>query len=68
MNNNKGNLLIFLLDNSNNIKHEINIIKPKNYQQLLSKIIKGFKGLPGNFYIFYHNEKNEEIRVDNDKQ
>ena len=29
---------IFLLDNSNNTKEEINIIKPQSYQELLKQI------------------------------
>ena len=66
--NNNENLLIILLDNSNNIKQEINIIKPKSYQQLLSEIAHKFKELPKNFHIFYNNEKNEEIKVNNDEQ
>ena len=67
--NNNEKVLLFLLDNSNNIKREINIIKPQSYEQLLTQLTKeSFNELPDNFYIFYKNEKNKEIKVNNDKE
>ena len=64
----KDNLFIFLLDDSNNIKNEINIVKPKSYKHLLYQLRNMFKELPENFYIFYNNEKNEEIKINNNEQ
>ena len=51
-----------------NIKNEINIIKPQNYNQLLSILRNSIKELPEFFYLFYTNEKNEEIKIYNNEQ
>ena len=64
----KESLFIFLLDNSNNIKSEIIIKKPPNYSYLLSILGNSIKELPEYFYLFYNNEKNEEIKIYNDEQ
>ena len=43
---------LFLLDNSNKTKEEINMIKPKTYQQLLNQIIQKFKNISAYYEIF----------------
>ena len=57
---------VFLLDNSNNTKQEINIIKPKTYQELLRLIRLNFSNLSEFYEIFVLNENNNEIKINND--
>ena len=57
---------VFLLDNSNNTKQEINIIKPKTYQELLRLIRVNFSNLSEFYEIFVLNENNNEIKINND--
>ena len=57
---------IFLLDNSNNTKEEIIIIKPINYQELLKKIKEKFKNIKEYFEIFILDKNNKEIKIDNE--
>jgi len=67
-------LNIILLDELNNVIEEINIIKPKTYEELLEQLKINFKNLPQFFQIFnYDNNKkiiinnNEKYRLINDK-
>ena len=57
---------VFLLDNSNNTKQEINIIKPKTYQELLRLIRLNFSNLSEFYEIFVLDENNSEIKINND--
>ena len=57
---------VYLLDNSNNTKQEINIIKPKTYQELLRLIRLNFSNLSEFYEIFVLNENNNEIKINND--
>ena len=57
---------VFLLDNSNNTKQEINIIKPKTYQELLRLIRLNFSNLSEFYEIFVLDENNNEIKLNND--
>ena len=57
-------IYIILLDRSNNTKEKISIIKPKTYQELLNQIKQNFKSLPGNYEIFYFDNKNK-VKINN---
>ena len=58
---------ILLLDNSNNLIEEVNIIKPKSYQELLIQLRQKLKKLPKIYMIFQLSENNNEIIINNDK-
>jgi len=62
------NLFLFLLDELNNIKQEQTITKPKLYNELIFHLTTIFTQLSNYFYIFYYNQKNEEMKIDNDEQ
>jgi len=64
--NNAQNLNIFILDNSNNTKKEINIIKPSSYRELLIQLRQSYSNIPEFFEIFILDEKNKEIKIDNE--
>ena len=57
---------IFLLDNSNNTKEEINIQKPKTYQELLVQLRKKIKNLPKYYETYIIGENNEKITINNE--
>ena len=59
---------IFLLDNSNNIKEEINIIKPKSYQELLDQLKLNFKNIQQSIDIFIMDKNNKEIKIKNEEE
>ena len=58
---------IFLLDNSNNTKDEINIIKQDNYKELLKQISQKMKYMPKYYEIFIFDKNNKEIKIINDR-
>ena len=57
---------IFILDNSNNTKQEINIIKPLTYKGLLVQLKQNSKIIPELFEIFVLDENNKEIKINNE--
>ena len=57
---------IFLLDDSNNSKSELKIIKSKTYIELLNQIKQKFEIIPENYEIFILDDKNNEIKIDNE--
>ena len=57
---------IFILDNSNNTKKEINIIKPSSYRELLIQLRQSYSNIPEFFEIFILDENNKEIKIDNE--
>ena len=61
-----SNINVYLLDNSNFVKEEINIIKPKSYQELSIQIKQKLKNIPENYetFILY---KNNEIKINNEE-
>jgi len=59
---------LFFLDNSNNTKKEVNIIKPKTYQQLLKQIRQVFKNISQYYEIFIIDKNNNEIKIDNEEK
>ena len=61
-----SNINVYLLDNSNFVKEEINIIKPKSYQELSNQIKQKLKNIPENYetFILY---KNNEIKINNEE-
>ena len=63
-----SNIDIYLLDNLNNTKEEVNIKKPNTYQELLNQIKQKFKTLPEQFDIFIYNENNAQILIDNENK
>ena len=67
---NKNNLElinVILIDNSNNVVKEINIVKPKTYNDFLNQIKSSFTNLPKNYNIFNLGEKNKEIIINNNE-
>ena len=62
-----SNLLLYLLDESDNIKREINLLKPKTYEDLL-KQINTKKFLPKKFDLFLLKENNERAKISNEVQ
>ena len=62
-----SNMYIFLLDSSNNTKEEINIIKPKSYQELLIYLRLNLKTISDNFEIFILDKDNKEIIINNEE-
>ena len=61
-----SNINVYLLDNSNFVKEEINIIKPKSYHELSNQIKQKLKNIPENYetFILY---KNNEIKINNEE-
>ena len=59
---------IFLLDNLNNTKVEVNMIKPNTYQELLNQLRNGIKNLPKYYEIYIIGKNNEEIKINNEEQ
>ena len=59
---------IYLLDNMNNIKESINIIKPLTYPDLLNKIEQDFKNIHKIYEIFIIDKNDKEIKINDDKQ
>ena len=59
---------ILLLDNLNNTKEEINMIKPKTYQELLEQLNKKIKNLPKYYEIYIFGKNNEEIKINNEER
>ena len=57
---------IILLDNLNNAIQEINLVKPKSYEDLLIEL-KNKVNLPNNFMIF-QQENNNQIIIDNNEK
>ena len=58
---------LFFLDNLNNIKEKINIIKPKTFQEFWEYLEEKFKIKPENHEIFILDNNNKEIKVNNNK-
>ena len=63
-----GKIEIFLLDKSNNLIEEINIIKPKTYEILNVTLKNNLKNLPEFFTLFYPSSNNREIEIHNDEE
>ena len=63
-----GKIDIFLLDKSNNLIEEINIIKPKTYEILNITLKNNLKNLPEFFILFYPSSNNKEIEIHNDEE
>ena len=57
---------IYLIDNLNNLQEEVNMIKPKTYQELLKQIKQSFRDIPGDYEIFILDKNNKEIKIDNE--
>ena len=57
---------IILLDNLNNKKDEVNIIKPKTYQEFLEQLKQGIKNLPQNYDLIILDKDNKEIKINNE--
>ena len=56
-------LHIIILDNENNKKEEISIIKPRTYQELLKDIKVKLKQMPEHFEMFVLDKNNKEIKI-----
>ena len=59
---------IFLLDKSNNIKSEGNMIKPQSYKQLLQQISNNFQSMSEYIEIFIIDKNNKEIIIDEEEK
>ena len=57
---------IFILDNTNNTKKELNIIKPSSYRELFIQLRQSYSNIPEFFEIFIIDEKNKEIKINNE--
>ena len=62
------NLCVFILNSSNNTKGELNIIKPKTFEELLNILKKKIKNLSDNFELFIYDKNNKEIIINNDEK
>ena len=58
---------IFLLDDSNNIKEELNIKKPNTYNELITKLSKNYNNITEKYQLLIFSESNEEIIINNDE-
>ena len=58
---------IFLLDDSNNIKEELNIKKPYTYNELITKLSKNYNNITEKYQLLIFSESNEEIIINNDE-
>ena len=63
-----GRIDIFLLDKSNNLIEEANILKPKSYDILNTTLKRNLKNLPEFFTIFYPSSNNKEIEIHSDEE
>ena len=54
---------IFLLDNMNNIKEELYIIKPISYKEFLFQITQKFKIIQDKYELFILDKTNKEIKI-----
>ena len=59
---------IFFLDNLNNTKEEINMIKPKSYQELLEQLGNRIVNLPKFYEIYFLGKNNEKIIINNEEK
>ena len=59
---------LLLLDNNNNLIEERNVKKPNSYNELKSIINITFKYEPEFYIIFYRNEFNNEVIINNDEE
>ena len=59
---------IYFMDNSNNTKEEVNIIKPRSYQELLKQIKQKFQQIPKFYEIFIFDNNNIEIKINNEEK
>ena len=59
-------IVIFLLDDLNNTKEEINMIKPKNYQEFLKELKEKIKNIPEYYEVFELDKNNKEIKINNE--
>ena len=63
--NKMSEIYIFILDNSNNTKEEINIIKPNTFRELVDEIRKLSKYIPEYYEIFILDKINNKIKINN---
>ena len=57
-----------LLDKSNNLIEQINIIKPNTYTELIKAINNNFKNLSKPYNIYYQNEKGNQYNITNNEE
>ena len=60
---------IFLLDNINNIKEKMNIIKPKTYENFIKQIknkLNQLNRIQNNYELFFLDKENKEIKIENE--
>ena len=58
---------VSFLDNLNNPIEEINLVKPKTYQELLIVLRQKIKKLPKFYEIFIIDKNNKEFKINNDE-
>ena len=63
-----GRIDIFVLDKTNNLIEEANILKPKSYEILNTTLKNNLKNLPEFFTLFYPSSNNKEIEIHNDEE
>ena len=62
------NLDLILLDDSNDIIDEANIIKPESYELLISKIKEVFKIEPQFYSLFCHQDNDKKLIIHDNKE
>ena len=60
-------LILYLLDESKNMKGEIQLKKPKTFQELQKKL-NGINKIPKNFEIIIFKENNEILEINNEEK
>ena len=60
-------LYLFLLDEENNKKEEIELAKPYNYIQLLNVLRQKINYVPEQYDIFIIDSNNREIKITNEE-
>ena len=60
---------IFLLDNINNIKEKMNIIKPNTYEKLMNQLKNKLNNNIQNSYeIFILDKNDKELKINNEEE
>jgi len=59
---------LYLIDNSNNIIEEINLIKPNTYQEFLEELRQKYQNFIKYYEIFKLDNNNKEIKINNEEK
>jgi len=59
---------IFLLDNINNIKEKMNIIKPNTYEKLMNQLKNKLNNIQNSYEIFILDKNDKELKINNEEE